>query len=78
MKKFVCLVCGYVYEGDELPEGFKCPICGVSGEKFQVVEGDLKLAAEHEFGIGTKLDPKGNATRAQVAAMLRRFIQRNF
>ena len=56
MKKYVCPVCGYVYEGDELPEGFKCPICGVSGEKFQVVEGDLKLAAEHEFGIGTKLD----------------------
>ena len=47
MKKYVCPVCGYVYEGDELPEGFKCPICGVSGEKFQVVEGDLKLAAEH-------------------------------
>ena len=56
MKKYVCPVCGYVYEGDELPEGFKCPICGVSGEKFQAVEGDLKLAAEHEFGIGTKLD----------------------
>ena len=47
MKKYVCPVCGYVYEGDELPEGFKCPICGVSGEKFQAVEGDLKLAAEH-------------------------------
>ena len=57
MKKYVCPVCGYVYEGDELPEGFKCPICGVSGEKFQVVEGEMKLAAEHEFGIGTKLDP---------------------
>ena len=56
MKKYVCPVCGYVYEGDELPEGFKCPICGVSGEKFQVVEGEMKLAAEHEFGIGTKLD----------------------
>ena len=56
MKKYVCPVCGYVYEGDELPEGFKCPICGVSGEKFHAVEGDLKLAAEHEFGIGTKLD----------------------
>ena len=54
MKKYVCPVCGYVYEGDELPEGFKCPICGVSGEKFQVVEGEMKLAAEHEFGIGTK------------------------
>ena len=28
MKKFVCPVCGYVYEGDEIPEGFKCPTCG--------------------------------------------------
>lgn len=23
--KFVCPVCGYVYEGDSVPEGFKCP-----------------------------------------------------
>lgn len=29
-------------------------------------------------GTGDKLEPTGNATRAQVAAMLRRFIQRNF
>ena len=27
MKKFVCGVCGYVYEGDAAPE--KCPVCGV-------------------------------------------------
>lgn len=30
-KKYVCSVCGYVYEGDtpfeELPEDFKCPVC---------------------------------------------------
>lgn len=29
-------------------------------------------------GTGDKLEPTGNTTRAQVAAMLRRFIQRNF
>lgn len=29
MKKFVCTVCGYVYEGEELPEDFECPLCGV-------------------------------------------------
>ena len=55
MKKYVCPVCGYIHEG-ELPEGFKCPVCGVPGEKFKLVEGDLTLAAEHEFGVGTKLD----------------------
>ncbi len=26
-KGFVCKVCGYVYEGDELPEDFVCPLC---------------------------------------------------
>ncbi len=26
MKKFVCTICGYVYEGEKAPE--KCPICG--------------------------------------------------
>lgn len=36
--KYVCQVCGYVYEGDPLPEDFKCPICGVGSEKFTRVE----------------------------------------
>ena len=55
MKKYVCPVCGYVHEG-EMPEGFKCPLCGVPGEKFKVVEGEMALAAEHVFGVGAKLD----------------------
>ena len=32
MKKFVCTVCGYVYEGETAPE--KCPTCGVGADKF--------------------------------------------
>ena len=55
MKKYVCPVCGYVHEG-EMPEGFRCPLCGVAGEKFLPVEDNAALAAEHVFGIGTKLD----------------------
>ena len=35
MKKFVCDVCGYVYEGEELPENFECPLCSVGPEHFQ-------------------------------------------
>ena len=50
MKKFVCPVCGYVYEGESIPEGFKCPVCKVDGSKFKVMESD-KLAAEHVFGV---------------------------
>lgn len=26
-KGFVCKVCGYIYEGDELPEDYICPLC---------------------------------------------------
>ncbi|MBO4795051.1 MAG: flavin reductase, partial [Clostridia bacterium] len=26
-KGYVCKICGYVYEGDELPEDFVCPLC---------------------------------------------------
>ncbi len=33
--KWVCTVCGYVYEGDELPEGYTCPLCGVGAEFFE-------------------------------------------
>lgn len=29
-----CTVCNYVYEGDPLPEGFICPVCGVGAEYF--------------------------------------------
>ncbi len=50
MAKYVCSVCGYVYEGDELPEDFECPTCHVGADQFKKVEGELQLAAEHEFG----------------------------
>ena len=55
MKKYVCPVCGYVHEGD-MPADFKCPLCGVPGSKFKLMEEGAALAAEHVFGIGAKLD----------------------
>ena len=51
MTKWVCKVCGYIYEGEELPADFKCPTCGAGAEMFEKVEGEMKLAAEHQFGI---------------------------
>ncbi len=56
MAKFVCPVCGYVYEGDSMPEDFKCPQCGVPGSKFKKMEESAALAAEHVFGVGNNLD----------------------
>ena len=32
---WVCSICGYVYEEEELPEDYRCPKCGVSRELFE-------------------------------------------
>ena len=37
--KWKCSICGYIYEADELPDDFKCPICGAGKEYFELVEG---------------------------------------
>ncbi|MEG0368881.1 MAG: flavin reductase [Hungatella sp.] len=34
-KGFVCKICGYVYEGDVLPEDFICPLCKHGSEDFE-------------------------------------------
>ena len=37
-KGFVCKVCGYVYEGDALPEDFICPLCKHGAADFEEIE----------------------------------------
>ena len=49
MKKFVCKVCGYIYEGEAAPA--ECPVCHAKSNMFEEVKGELKLAAEHDFGV---------------------------
>ena len=49
MKKFVCSVCGYVYEGEAAPE--KCPQCGAPASKFTEQSGDMTWASEHVVGV---------------------------
>ena len=56
MKKFVCTVCGYVYEGEAAPE--KCPVCGVPGSKFKEQAAEMAWAAEHKVGVAQGLDAK--------------------
>ena len=54
MKKFVCTVCGYIYEGEAAPE--KCPVCGVGADKFIEQSGNLAFADEHVIGIAKGVD----------------------
>ena len=76
MKKYVCLICGYVHEGDEAPA--VCPVCGAGADKFKEMgaaapaaapaapakAGDRVWADEHRVGIAQGLD-------AEVVEMLR-------
>ena len=50
MAKWVCSVCGYVYEGENPPEA--CPQCKAPASKFtKQDEGNLTWAAEHVVGV---------------------------
>ena len=52
--KFVCQVCGYVYEGTEAPA--ECPICHAPASKFTVQSADKVWAAEHVVGVAQGVD----------------------
>ena len=57
MKKFVCSICGYVYEGTEAPE--KCPQCGAPKSKFtELVAGVKEYADEHRVGVAEGVDER--------------------
>ena len=49
MAKWVCSVCGYVYEGENPPEA--CPQCKVPASKFKKQEEEMTWAAEHVVGV---------------------------
>jgi rubrerythrin len=75
MKKYVCLVCGYVHNCDEAPA--TCPICNAPAEKFKesapapeatavaaVSNSDRVWADEHRVGIA-------NGVEEEIIEMLR-------
>ena len=49
MAKWVCSVCGYVYEGEAAPA--VCPVCKAPAEKFIKQDETMSWAAEHVVGV---------------------------
>ena len=49
MTKWVCSVCGYVYEGENAPE--VCPVCKAPADKFIKQGEEMTWAAEHVVGV---------------------------
>ena len=37
-KGYVCKICGYVYEGEELPEDYVCPLCKHGAQDFEPIK----------------------------------------
>ena len=38
VSKWVCKICGYVHESEQISSDFKCPICGHPASDFMKVE----------------------------------------
>ena len=53
-RSWSCSVCGYVYEGDEVPEDFLCPLCSHGKEDFVLVAQETESAAKPLNTTGTK------------------------
>ena len=56
-KKFICTVCGYIYEGTEAPE--KCPVCKAPASKFKELEDPTDgpaFATVHTLGAARNED----------------------
>ena len=51
MAKFVCSVCGYIYEGEAAPA--ECPLCHAPASKFIKQEEEKVWAAEHVVGVAS-------------------------
>ena len=56
MKKWVCSICGYVYEGENPPE--QCPQCKAPASKFVEQKGEVTWACDHVVGIAKDVDER--------------------
>lgn len=76
MKKWVCPVCGYVWEGETPPE--QCPVCKAPADKFSEMKEGERLAAEHEFGVYAKTVKNNPDIDAETKKYIFEQLQSNF
>jgi len=65
MKRWVCVICNYVHEGDEPPD--KCPVCNAGKDKFRLLEGDEQPEGQPALGEVTSVE----AARERARELLR-------
>jgi rubrerythrin len=52
--KWICKICGYIYEGDEPPE--ICPVCKAGKEYFEPYSSERSWPDNHKLGLARGLD----------------------
>ncbi len=55
MTKWKCKICGYIYEGESLPDDFKCPICRQPASAFEKIEEKPAAGSASPYA-GTKTE----------------------
>ena len=70
--RYKCTICGYVYDDDkekvpfdQLPDSWKCPLCGARKSDFVPMDGEQKK----EVVIDDDFDEMENLTVAQLSAL---------
>ncbi|MDD2426722.1 MAG: rubredoxin [Eubacteriales bacterium] len=82
MAKYVCTVCGYIYDGsdgpwEDLPESWECPLCGAAKSEFELLEeapSDVKPVSESKDPVEFKED-QGNLTSLEMSALCSNLAQ---
>ncbi len=64
-KGWVCSICGYVYEGDEVPDDFICPLCNHGKEDFR----PLGAAAEKKEEVKAEVKTENNSSKKWVCTI---------
>ena len=54
MSKWKCSICGYIYEGESLPDDFRCPVCKQPASAFEKLE-ETPAASKNKYA-GTKTE----------------------
>ena len=63
-RAYVCKICGYVYEGEELPTDFVCPLCKHGAEDFELIE-NFATANENKKENNTMKENKYAGTKTE-------------
>lgn len=67
MKEYICTVCGYVHKTEgELPEDFKCPVCGAGRDAFRLKE---ETPAKDALPVKPRQTPEKPHTETELSPM---------